>query len=89
MGAYHMEFSFDTFSHNRSVLVRSFGTLSEKLGEARYPPYTSNKIKVFQVILGNFHKFNVRWGKIFTHFFAAALGAATVLAFFYFNNLNK
>ncbi|KAJ6648024.1 Aldehyde dehydrogenase family 3 member A2 [Pseudolycoriella hygida] len=88
MGAYHMEFSFDTFSHSRSVLVRSFGLLSEKLGEARYPPYTSNKIKFFQFILANMQRFNVNCG-IVSHFFAALAGAATVLAFIYFNNINK
>lgn len=89
MGSYHMEFSFNTFSHSRSVLTRSFSALSEKLGEARYPPYTNGKIKIFQFILGNFHKFNVKWGRIFTHAFAAAFGAAAVLAFFLvFNSTN-
>ncbi|KAG4074044.1 hypothetical protein HA402_014249 [Bradysia odoriphaga] len=89
MGAYHAEFSFDTFSHSRSVLVRSFSALSEKLGEGRYPPYTNSKIRIFQFILGNFHKFNVKWGRIFSHVFAAALGAATVLAFFYLSKIGK
>ncbi|CAL8141231.1 unnamed protein product [Orchesella dallaii] len=35
MGNYHGKFSFDAFSHHRSVLNRSFSMLSEKLGEAR------------------------------------------------------
>jgi hypothetical protein len=35
MGNYHGRASFDTFSHHRSVLNRSFSALSEKIGEAR------------------------------------------------------
>lgn len=89
MGAYHSEFSFDTFSHSRSVLVRSVSALSEKLGEARYPPYTNNKIRMFQFILRNFHKFDANWGGIFSHVFAAALGAVTVLAFFFITNSSE
>lgn len=89
MGAYHLEYSFDTFTHNRSVLVRSFSALSEKLGEARYPPYTNNKIRFFKFILGNFHRFNVTWGRFFTHAIAAALGAAAVFAFFYLNKISN
>lgn len=39
VGSYHGKFSFDSFSHKKSVLYRTFG------GDvfARYPPYTSKK----------------------------------------------
>lgn len=78
MGNYHGKFSFDTFSHHRSVLSRSFGMLSEKLGEARYPPYTIGKLRFFQTILNSFEYFNFTGGVYVTHFLAALLGAAVV-----------
>jgi aldehyde dehydrogenase (NAD+) len=82
MGAYHGEHSFDTFSHRKSVLNRSFSALSEKLGESRYPPYTIQKIKLFKFIIHNFHTFNMKCGGVFTHLLSAAVGAAAVLIFF-------
>ncbi|XP_042431358.1 aldehyde dehydrogenase family 3 member H1-like [Zingiber officinale] len=51
MGAYHGKFSFDTFSHRKSVLSRGFA------GEvrARYPPYTQQKQKILRgLINGSF-----------------------------------
>ncbi|KZV51580.1 hypothetical protein F511_10533 [Dorcoceras hygrometricum] len=47
MGSYHGKFSFDAFSHKKAVLQRSFaGDLS-----ARYPPYTSKKLKLLKALL--------------------------------------
>lgn len=48
MGAYHGKFSFDTFSHKKAVLYRSFA------GDAplRYPPYTNGKLRLLQALLG-------------------------------------
>ncbi|WOL11841.1 aldehyde dehydrogenase family 3 member H1-like [Canna indica] len=51
IGAYHGKFSFDTFSHKKAILSRSFG------GEARarYPPYTPQKQKILRgLINGSF-----------------------------------
>ncbi|XP_042411517.1 aldehyde dehydrogenase family 3 member H1-like isoform X2 [Zingiber officinale] len=51
IGAYHGKFSFDTFSHKKAVLSRSFA------GEAsaRYPPYTQQKQKILRgLINGSF-----------------------------------
>nr|Q8VXQ2.1 RecName: Full=Aldehyde dehydrogenase; AltName: Full=Cp-ALDH [Craterostigma plantagineum]CAC84900.1 aldehyde dehydrogenase [Craterostigma plantagineum] len=47
MGSYHGKFSFDAFSHKKSVLKRSFG------GEvaARYPPYAPWKLHFMEAIL--------------------------------------
>ncbi|KAJ7515847.1 hypothetical protein O6H91_22G031100 [Diphasiastrum complanatum] len=47
MGAYHGKFSFDTFTHKKALLSRSFG------GEnaARYPPYTASKEKLVKCLL--------------------------------------
>ena len=43
-GAYHGKYSYDTFSHKKSVLIRDFGFLGEKLGEFRYPPYSESTV---------------------------------------------
>ncbi|PKU73206.1 aldehyde dehydrogenase family 3 member H1-like [Dendrobium catenatum] len=47
VGSYHGKFSFDSFSHKKAVLHRSFG------GEvsARYPPYTPRKQKLLRALL--------------------------------------
>ncbi|XP_027921146.1 aldehyde dehydrogenase family 3 member H1-like isoform X1 [Vigna unguiculata] len=50
MGCYHGKFSFDSFSHRKSVLYRSFDADSS----IRYPPYTTEKEKLLKaVISGN------------------------------------
>jgi len=44
MGAYHGRYSFLTFSHEKSILVRDFGAIGEFLGKTRYPPYADWKV---------------------------------------------
>ncbi|KAF2896543.1 hypothetical protein ILUMI_09634 [Ignelater luminosus] len=44
MGAYHGKYSFDTFVHKKSILVKDLGKLGEKLSYARYPPYSDSKL---------------------------------------------
>ncbi|KAH7836182.1 hypothetical protein Vadar_033490 [Vaccinium darrowii] len=48
MDAYHGKFSFDTFTHKKAVLYRSF------VGDApaRYPPYTPGKLRLLKALLG-------------------------------------
>ncbi|KAL2342886.1 hypothetical protein Fmac_004171 [Flemingia macrophylla] len=48
MGCYHGKFSFDSFSHKKSVLYRSFDADSSM----RYPPYTPQKEKLLKAIIG-------------------------------------
>lgn len=47
MGSYHGKFSFDAFSHKKTVLKRGFG------GEvdARYPPYVPWKIRFLKALV--------------------------------------
>ncbi|XP_074307897.1 aldehyde dehydrogenase family 3 member I1, chloroplastic-like isoform X3 [Silene latifolia] len=47
MGNYHGKFSFDAFSHKKSVLYRSFD------GDAavRYPPYTPKKMRILKALM--------------------------------------
>ncbi|GFY10470.1 aldehyde dehydrogenase family 3 member A2 [Trichonephila clavipes] len=51
LGAYHGKYSFDTFSHKKAVLVRNYAMIGEKLGEARYPPYSPTKEKYLRKLL--------------------------------------
>jgi len=53
MGAYHGKYTFETFSHQKSVLVRDFSAIGEKLGDARYPPYADWKISRLGFLLKN------------------------------------
>ncbi|CAJ1937753.1 unnamed protein product [Sphenostylis stenocarpa] len=47
MGCYHGKFSFDSFSHRKSVLYRSFDADSS----IRYPPYTPQKGKLLKALI--------------------------------------
>ncbi|KAG4998869.1 Aldehyde dehydrogenase family 3 member I1, chloroplastic [Glycine soja] len=47
MGCYHGKFSFDSFSHRKSVLYRSFDADST----IRYPPYTPQKEKLLKALI--------------------------------------
>lgn len=47
MGSYHAKFSFDTFSHKKAVLYRSF----EGDSATRYPPYTPEKLRLLRTLL--------------------------------------
>ena len=53
MRAYHGKYTFTTFSHQKSILVRDFSTIWEYLGETRYPPYQDWKIKRMGLLLKN------------------------------------
>ena len=53
MGAYHGRYTFLTFSHAKSILVRGFGAVGEYLGSSRYPPYANWKIGRMQLLLKN------------------------------------
>jgi len=50
-GAYHGKYTYDTFSHKKSVLIRDFGMIGEKLGDCRYPPYTRGNVATFRMLM--------------------------------------
>ncbi|CAG2160901.1 unnamed protein product [Oppiella nova] len=45
IGAYHGKYSFETFSHQKSVLIRGYNPVLEWVGSKRYPPYSDNRLK--------------------------------------------
>ncbi|XP_053563337.1 aldehyde dehydrogenase family 3 member A2 isoform X2 [Bombina bombina] len=51
IGSYHGKHSFDTFSHKRSCLIKSFGM--EGANKLRYPPYSTKKIEWTKFLLLN------------------------------------
>ncbi|KAH3806522.1 aldehyde dehydrogenase family 3 member B1-like isoform X2 [Dreissena polymorpha] len=51
MGAYHGKYSFDTFSHKRSILERELKM--EGMNDARYPPHTDDKYAKAAWFLGS------------------------------------
>ncbi|XP_065223398.1 aldehyde dehydrogenase, dimeric NADP-preferring-like [Planococcus citri] len=51
IGAYHGRYTFDTFSHKKSVLVKNFNPIGESLGSARYPPLTDRKAATVKFLL--------------------------------------
>lgn len=48
-GAYHGKASFDTFSHQKSILWRS--NLTDLGNMLRYPPYTDTKSRILNAAL--------------------------------------
>jgi len=53
MGNYHGKYTFLTFSHHKSILVRDFSAFGEYLGVTRYPPYSMDKVKRMQLLVKN------------------------------------
>lgn len=52
MGSYHGDKSFDTFTHERSTMVKS--SQFESLVAARYPPYNEDKRAVLNLLVYGF-----------------------------------
>ena len=65
MGAIHGKFTFDTFTHHRSVLHRGLSYFSEKSLDMRYPPYTAQKTKLQSLFVKHFDKFFVARSKLY------------------------
>ncbi len=50
-GVYHGKYSYNTFSHTKSILVRDCGYIGEKVGMSRYPPYSEKKTKQLSTLI--------------------------------------
>ncbi|XP_053683370.1 aldehyde dehydrogenase, dimeric NADP-preferring-like [Sabethes cyaneus] len=51
MGAYHGKHGIDTFSHQKSCLIKNFSSVGEKLASSRYPPYSDGKLSFLSTVL--------------------------------------
>lgn len=50
IGSYHGKKSFDTFVHEKSVLIKDLSSLGEYAGSLRYPPFTDSNLKYLNLI---------------------------------------
>ncbi|KAJ0174245.1 hypothetical protein K1T71_010391 [Dendrolimus kikuchii] len=55
IGAYHGKATFDTFTHKKSCLIKTFSSLGEKITSIRYPPYTDGNLKLISTLLRKYH----------------------------------
>ncbi|GAB0098231.1 Aldehyde dehydrogenase [Sergentomyia squamirostris] len=76
MGFYHGKYSFDTFSHMKSCLVKNFNPLGEKLASGRYPPYSESKTNFVAFLMRKRRGLSTQY---LSHLFAFGLGVAVVL----------
>lgn len=51
IGAYHGKYSFDSFTHKKSCLIKDFNLLGENLASSRYPPYSDKKTNLLTMLL--------------------------------------
>lgn len=61
MGSYHGVHSFNTFTHKKSCLIKDFNPMGEKLGSARYPPYSEKKINYMSFLLKKRKGFSLKF----------------------------
>ncbi|KAL1449094.1 hypothetical protein WDU94_000327 [Cyamophila willieti] len=51
MGFCHGKYSFDTFTHKKSCLIKDYNPLLEALSASRYPPYSDKKMKFIAALM--------------------------------------
>ncbi|OZJ03220.1 hypothetical protein BZG36_04526 [Bifiguratus adelaidae] len=59
-GAYHGDKSFETFSHQRSTMIKQQNM--EAVNKIKYPPYNEDKAKVVQMFTASPPNFGKSWG---------------------------
>jgi len=80
-GRYHGKFSYDTFSHHKSVVVRNFSKAGEAMSAVRYPPYNSRNVQVISTFMKYLHRFNIRKGQPLAYVLSFVMGVAATMAF--------
>lgn len=79
MGAYHGKYTFDTFTHNKSCLVKDFNPLLESLASSRYPPYSDRKMNFIAMLM---RKRRAIFGlSLIPYALTFAMGAVAAIAF--------
>lgn len=73
MGSYHGKFSFDTFSHKKSVLHKDLGALGESLSAAKYPPLSKKNIQYLEFMMAK-RPFQLGISRCVSHVLAFVLG---------------
>ncbi|XP_014243564.1 aldehyde dehydrogenase family 3 member B1-like isoform X2 [Cimex lectularius] len=52
IGAYHGKYTFDTFTHKKSCVVKGYNAVLDRIWRIRYPPYTTKKHRLLAHFLG-------------------------------------
>lgn len=71
-------YTYETFSHAKSVLKRDFSFIGEQLGVWRYPPYSDKKIKTIGMLLKN--RATPRIPRALSYVLVMGLGVAVYIA---------
>ncbi|KAL3274612.1 hypothetical protein HHI36_015993, partial [Cryptolaemus montrouzieri] len=71
VGSYHGKFSFDTFSHKKSVLKTPMNNFTEVLLQCRYPPYSQRKMDCIRCITKKRKGISLKYLKTMIIFFLA------------------
>lgn len=87
MGAYHGKYSFDTFVHKKSTLLRKINKIGESLQSARYPPYSEKKLNYLKNMLSPLP--TVKGLKYLPYMVIFGLGLLTSYAIRYITNANR
>jgi len=77
MGRYHGRYSYETFTHEKSVVIRNFSKAGEAMSAVRYPPYTSRNMRIIGTFMKHFKKFNLPKGRFFGYVATFVLGLAS------------
>lgn len=78
MGNYHGKASFDTFTHQKSILMKNLGFMGEKLASKRYPPYTEANLQFLTTALEYRKSISLKYVPHIIAF-AVGMGAAYLL----------
>jgi len=81
IGNYHGKYSYETFTHQKSVVVRNFSKIGEAMNGVRYPPYSTRNAQIIAAFIKHLSKFNIRKGQPLAYLVSFAVGAATTMAF--------
>lgn len=81
MGSYHGKYTFDTFTHEKPVVVRDFSFIGDKVGLIRYPPYNKYKINFLSFMLWHWKKFKIFYFHYVPHALCFFFGVVALMVF--------
>jgi len=61
IGCYHGKYSFDTFTHQKSCVIKTFNPLGEYFAGFRYPPYSDQKLSMMGILMKEFPSINLKY----------------------------
>ncbi|XP_039277308.1 aldehyde dehydrogenase, dimeric NADP-preferring isoform X4 [Nilaparvata lugens] len=86
MGAYHGKYTFDTFTHKKSCLVKDYNPLLESLASSRYPPYSDKKMNFIAMLMRKRRSLGLQY---IPYAMTFAVGVLTAVAFMKFYKMTE